>query len=273
MDIALVLGLITGFGMLIIGYMIEGGSPAALFAISPIFIVVGGTLGAVMTQFRMRDVLGIPQKMKYALFDQGMDSSEIVDLLVSFSERARREGILSLESDFATKLSDPRYDPMLLKGTRLAIDGTETDLINDILENEIFFFENKKKHDASLFEAAGGYSPTMGIIGTVMGLVMVLGNLDKPDELGPAIAAAFIATLYGVSLANLVYLPIAGKIKNKAKQGVIQKQLIKEGIMAIQAGENPHLIREKLEIFCENYKGNKAAEAAKEKESQAGKKK
>jgi chemotaxis protein MotA len=251
MDIALILGLIMGFGMLLTGFSIEGGSIPSLVAISPMFVVFGGTLGAVMTQFPMHEVMTIPLKLKYALSALPSKDSELIETLVTLTEKARREGILSLENDLADRPDGPKYDPMLKKGARLAVDGIEPQIISEILENEIFIFEHKRKNDAAVFEAAGGYSPTMGIIGTVMGLVMVLGNMDKPSELGGAIAAAFIATLYGVAFANLVYLPIAGKIKFKAKREALQKQLIKEGIMSIQAGENSRILREKLEIFSD----------------------
>lgn len=252
MDIALILGLIMGFGMLLTGFMMEGGAFASLIAISPMFIVFGGTLGAVLTQFPLSEVLTLPLKIKYALGSLSSKDSDLIDTLVALTEKARREGILSLENDLADRPDGPKYDQMLKKGARLAVDGIEPQIISEILENEIFIFEHKKKNDAAVFEAAGGYSPTMGIIGTVMGLIQVLGNMADPSELGPAVAMAFIATLYGVSFANLVYLPIAGKIKFKAKREALQKQLIKEGIMSIQAGENSRILREKLEIFCED---------------------
>jgi chemotaxis protein MotA len=263
MDIALVLGLVFGFGGLLGGFVLEGGHIGSLFLFSPIVIVGGGTLGACLIQFRLGDVLKIPSTVAYAAFGTEPDPNKLIELLVGFAEKARREGILSLESEINDNFKNSDVDPMLIKGAKLAIDGTETEVLSDILENEIYFYEQEKKEGAAIFEAAGGYSPTMGVIGTVMGLVHVLGNLSDPGKLGPAIAAAFVATLYGVALANVIYLPLAGKIKNKAKREALMKQLIREGIMSIQAGENPRIIREKLDIFVESDKRTPIVEESK----------
>jgi chemotaxis protein MotA len=169
--------------------------------------------------------------------------------MVTIAEKARREGVLSLEADIQGELSDKKYDPMLRKGLRLTVDGSEPELIKHMLENEITFYENHQKKNAGMFEAAGGFAPTMGIIGTVMGLISVLGNLSNPDELGPSVAMAFVATLWGLGSANLFWLPIGAKIKLKTKLEVVQKEVIVEGVMSIQAGENPRTLKEKLEVF------------------------
>ena len=255
MDIATPLGIVLGFGLLLAAFVLEGGTLAALIGISPAMIVFGGTLGAVTVSFTLKEVFSIPGLIMNAMMlAKGNDASlkQLIDVMVNIAEKARREGVLSLESDIQGELSDKKYDPMLRKGLRLTVDGSEPELIKHMLENEITFYEDRQKKDASIFEAAGGFSPTMGIIGTVMGLIKVLGSLSDPSQLGPAVALAFIATLYGVGFANLFWLPIAGKLKLKTKQEVVQKELIVEGVMSIQAGENPRTLREKLEVFLVN---------------------
>jgi chemotaxis protein MotA len=154
-----------------------------------------------------------------------------------------------------------KFDPMLKEGIKMVVDGTDAELVKNMYENELYINDQLKKNEASMFEAAGGYSPTMGIIGTVMGLVHVLGNLSSPEELSKSIAGAFIATLYGVCFANLVYLPMASKLKQKAKQAAFEKQLIMEGVMSIQAGENPSIIRRKLQTFKTDHRNMKKSTA------------
>jgi len=257
MDIATGLGIFLGFGMLLFGYVIEEGSIPALLAISPVFIVFGGTLGACMCQHTMKEILSIPRYISEAMtLPKGNDAAlkQLIETLVNLAEKARREGVLSLESDIQGELSSKKYDPSLRKGLRLMVDGSEPELIKHMLENEIIIYEAKKKREAGIFDAAGGYSPTMGIIGTVMGLIKVLGSLSDPSQLAPAVAMAFIATLYGVSFANLVYLPLGGKLKGKLASEVLQKELTIEGVMSIQAGENPRILREKLEVFLSEKK-------------------
>jgi chemotaxis protein MotA len=252
MDIATILGIIIGYGMLLTAFILEGGKLPALVGVSPALIVFGGTLGALTVQYTLKEIFSIPKLiMDAAMLAKGNESSlkNLIDVMVNIAEKARREGVLSLESDIQGELSDKKYDPMLRKGLRLTVDGSEPELIKHMLENEIFFYEEQQKKNASIFESAGGYSPTLGIIGTVMGLINVLGSLSNPDELGPAVALAFIATLYGISTANLVFLPIAGKLKLKMKLEIVQKELIIEGVMSIQAGENPRTLKEKLEVF------------------------
>jgi len=257
MDPSVGVGIFLGFGMVLAGYIIEDGSLPALIAISPMFIVFGGTSGACITQFSIKEFFGVPRYIMEALqLPKGNEAAlrNLIDVLVGLAEKARREGVLSLESDIQGELSDKKYDPSLRKGLRLMVDGSEPELIKHMLENEITIYEETKKREASIFEAAGGFSPTMGIIGTVMGLIKVLGNLSDPSQLAPAVAMAFIATLYGISFANLVFLPIGNKLKGKLKQEILQKELTIEGVMSIQAGENPRILKEKLEVFLANKK-------------------
>lgn len=188
MDPATGLGIIIGFGMLLTGYILEDGSIPALLAVSPVIIVFGGTLGAITCQYTFKEITNLPKFMAEAMqLPKGNDSAlkKLIETLVNLAEKARREGVLSLESDIQGELSDKKYDPCLRKGLRLMVDGSEPELIKHMLENEIIIYEAKKKREASVFDAAGGYSPTMGIIGTVMGLIKVLGSLSDPANWPP----------------------------------------------------------------------------------------
>lgn len=248
MDLATLLGLIIGFSMLIGGFVLEGGHVGSLFLISPAVIVFGGTIGAVMVSYSMKDVKKIPKLFMETFRTRKNNEDELIEYFGKLAEMARKEGLLSLES-FVDEDKNTSLDPMLKEGIKMVIDGTDGELIKNMFENEIYIKEQMRKSEASMFEAAGGFSPTMGIIGTVMGLVHVLGNLSAPAELSKSIAAAFIATLYGVTFANIVYLPIASKIKQRAKQEVLEKQLIMEGVLSVQTGENPSILRRKLATF------------------------
>lgn len=248
MDLATLLGLIIGFAMLIGGFVLEGGHIGSLFLLPPALIVFGGTLGAVMISFDMSDIKKLPNLFIETFKTHKNSEDELIDYFVKIAETARKEGLLSLET-FIDEDKNNTFDPMLKEGVKMVIDGTDGELIKNMFENEMYVKEQIRKIDASMFEAAGGYSPTMGIIGTVMGLIHVLGNLSSPEELSKSIAGAFIATLYGVAFANVVYLPLASKIKQKAKQESLEKQLIMEGILSIQTGENPSILRRKLGTF------------------------
>jgi chemotaxis protein MotA len=170
------------------------------------------------------------------------------------SEKARREGLLILETDVQGELTDERYDPLIRKGVSLVVDGTDPELIRTILEQEIYGFEERRKREAAIFEAAGGFSPTMGIIGTILGLVQVMTRLKDPSTLGPSIALAFLATLYGIALANLVWLPVANKLKLKMRIQRTKKEMIVGGVLSLQNGDNPRVVRERLAGFLEEDK-------------------
>jgi chemotaxis protein MotA len=174
-------------------------------------------------------------------------SQDLIIEIISFAEKARREGILVLEDEV-----DKLEDPFEAKGLKMMVDGVDPELLRNIMEKDIEQFEERKKYEASVFDAAGGFSPTFGIIGTVMGLVLVLGSLGgSAADLGHSIGAAFIATLYGIAFANVFWLPIGLKLKKKLKEEVLRLEMILEGIMAIQAGENPSLIKERLSAYLE----------------------
>ncbi len=244
MDITSVFGIIFGLVALIGGFMTEEGNPGSLVSFSAAIIVFGGTFGATAASFKLEDVKTIPTLIKIVMTTRKFEVNDLIVTLVGFAEKARREGLLCLERETASI-----DDDFLRQGIQLVVDGTDPALVRDILETQIDFMDQRHKIGADIFESAGGYSPTMGIIGTVMGLVQVLGNLSEPDKLGGAIASAFIATLYGVCSANVIWLPIGHKLKLKSKQERFMKEVALEGILSIQAGDNPSIVGEKLRAF------------------------
>lgn len=258
MDLSTIIGLILGFGMLIGGFMLEGGHFTSLLEPTAAMIVFGGTAGATMVSFSMDDIKQVGALFKITFREKKFAVDELITALCGFAEKARREGLLSLERETANI-----DDDFLRQGIQLVVDGTDPALVRDILETQIDFTDQRHRIGADIFEAAGGYSPTMGIIGTVMGLVHVLSNLADPEKLGPSIAVAFIATLYGVAFANVAWLPIGHKLKLKSKQERFMREIALEGILSIQAGDNPSIVREKLRAFL-SEKVRKEAGPAKE---------
>jgi chemotaxis protein MotA len=255
-DTSIMLGMGIGFGGLVFGFILEGGRPAALIGVSAFIMIVTGTFGAVIVSFGIKPFMSIPRLFKDAMKTALGPSKELVQLLYNFAEKARREGLLSLEDDI-----DKLGDEFLKKGIRLVVDGVDPEIVRNTLENDIMLFEHRKKEEAEVLFQAGGFSPTMGIVGTVMGLVLVLSNLGgDAGALGHSIATAFIATLYGIAFANLIWLPVANKLKVKMREEILARELILTGILSIQAGENPSLIKDKLgayveeEIFIEEKK-------------------
>lgn len=261
MDLATLLGLLIGFGGLIGGFLWEGGNLGMLWVKTAAMIVFGGTIGVTILSFTMEELKTLPYFCKIVFSQSQINYMEVLDRLVETADKARREGLLSLES----QLSDID-NKFLSRGLQLVIDGTDPDLTRNMLEMEIEAFENKEKVGYDVFMAAGGFAPTMGIIGTVMGLVHVLSNIAAPDQLAGAIAVAFLATLYGIGTANAICIPFANKIKLKTSKSVLLMELILEGILSIQAGENPRVIKEKLMTFLPPESRETAAEAEQERQ-------
>ncbi|MFS0836321.1 flagellar motor protein [Paenibacillus sp. 1P03SA] len=252
MDLATLLGLILGLGALIGGYMWDGGHLTSLLVPSAMLIVFGGTFGAVAVSFPVATLKKIPKALGIAFKQTQRDTTATIDEIVDMASIARREGVLALE-----QRAQEHPNPFLRDGLMMVVDGTDPELTRQILELEMDSIEHRNDGMSKMFEAAGGYSPTMGIIGTVLGLIHVLGNLSDPSTLGPAIAVAFSATLYGVMFANVVYLPIGNKIKLRGKEQISEMELMLEGILALQAGENPQLIRKKLASFVHEKSADK----------------
>jgi chemotaxis protein MotA len=256
LELSTLIGLGIGVGALIVGFMIEGGNLLAFIHPSAILIIIGGTIGATMVSFGLKEVLRIPKLFMDTMRPAKRITPGFADILIEYAEKSRRDGILSLE-----EVVDNLEDKFLKKGMQLVIDGCDPDTIISMLENDIYVFETKKKEEAAIFDEAGGFSPTFGIIGTVMGLILVLERVGgDPTTLGPAIAVAFVATFWGISLANLLWLPIRNKLKGKIKEEKMFMELVMIAVLSIQNGENPTVLRRKIE----NYFG-KDIEALKDK--------
>lgn len=252
MDLTTIVGLAVGIGALLVAVIMDGGHLSSLLSPSAMVMIGGGTLGATAIGFTVEELKTVPALLRIAFQEESYDISRLISTLVNFAEKARREGLLALEEDLSTI-----EDKFLKKGMQLVIDGTDAELVRSIMETELAFIQERHHKGASIFEAAGGYAPTMGIIGTVMGLVHVLGNLTDTESLGPSIATAFIATLYGIFSANILFLPIAGKLKNRSAHQVLVYEVTLEGILSVQAGDNPRIVEEKLEAFLAPTKRKK----------------
>lgn len=237
-------GVLAGFVALIGGFLWEGGHWQGLFDKTALLIVFGGTFAATAASYPWSRLKKIPQALKLAFRTKEEDPHQLMEDMIRFAHLARREGVLALESEAAEHPNE-----FLRNGLQMVVDGTDPELNRQILEMQIDAVEQQLENEAKIFDSAAGYAPTMGIIGTVMGLIHVLGNLSDPSALGPAIAVAFTATLYGVASANIIYLPIATKIRFRCAEKVHILELMLEGILAIQAGENPNLIQKKLTSF------------------------
>lgn len=244
MDVATIGGLILGVTAVTVGFVLEGGHLSSVFQFPALTIVIGGTIGASMVTTSFSTLKRIPNYMRIALFGKSQEPMETIDRIVKMAERARREGVLGLEKDV-----EAIKDPFFKKAMQLVIDGTEVTVLNNVLETELANVEERHKAGIVLFNKMGGFSPTLGIIGTVLGLIHTLANTDDASKMATSIAAAFIATLWGVGLANLFYLPIADKLKYRHDEEMVSFGLIMEGAIAIQSGDNPRVIRSKLLSF------------------------
>ncbi|WP_281882958.1 flagellar motor protein [Paenibacillus sp. YYML68] len=246
MDLITIIGIVVGIGALTVGYMMDGGHLSGLFVPSALIIIFGGTIGAVLVSFPLKQVKQLGSAVQMAFLDKQTDPLDTIDEFYNMTLTARREGVLALED---TAQEHP--NAFIRDGLQLVVDGTDPEQLREILELEIEAVERKHEGWAKMFEAAGGYAPTMGILGTVLGLIHVLGNLEDPSKLGPAIAVAFTATLYGVGSANLLFLPIASKIKSRSAEHVLHYELMLEGLLSLQAGVNPVIIKKKLLAYVQ----------------------
>jgi chemotaxis protein MotA len=208
---------------------------------------------------QMGKVLGVAFRVEHS------SERDLVSLFVKLADRARREGLLALESEAAQI-----EDHAIQKGVMLVVDGTDPELVREIMESDVAAMSERHEGKYAMFEAAGGYAPTMGIIGTVMGLVNVLSHLENPEELGHLIAGAFIATLYGILFANVFFLSISQRLKQRNKEEVARRQLAVEGVLSVQAGDNPRVVREKLEAFLPMHERGEPSAAGAEAEAAAG---
>ncbi|MHB8140813.1 MAG: motility protein A [Vulcanimicrobiaceae bacterium] len=255
MDFATLAGLVLGFGAIFVAAYFGGTDPAVIFGRwEAIFLVVGGTFGATIVSFPWRTFsTGFILGLRTAFSDVDFHEREIVSTLVSFAEKARREGLLALENE-ATALDDD----FLRQGLQLVIDGRDTEIIRKVMETEVSYVQERGTKAEMVFTALGGYSPTLGIIGTVLGLIGMLKGLSAlgnttnvAGTIGVATAEAFVATFFGIMLANLLWLPLASRIKERFGQLLLVREIMIEGVLAIQAGDNPRLLEEKLLAFID----------------------
>ncbi|GAA2023280.1 MULTISPECIES: motility protein A [Nocardioides] len=241
-DAATAIGIGLGLVVIVTANVLEGGNPMSLLLLPPMLLVFGTTLLVTVAGGTMADAKGAVASLKRAFTGGDVKpAGDVVPAVVSLAEKARREGLLALE-DMVKDVDDP----FLVKGVTMAIDGTDPDEVRDILEAEVAAKRKADKQSAKFWADAGAYAPTIGIIGTVMGLVHVLENLASPEELGHLIAAAFVATLWGVMSANVLFLPLGNRLKRLGELEVARMEIVIEGVAAIQAGSNPRVIAAKL---------------------------
>lgn len=244
MDLATIIGLLVAWGAIVAALLMDGGQLKDLLIPSAFVIVVGGTIGATIVSFSFRQLMGLPAIIRNAFYAQDTDLRDIIDLMVDFARVARKQGILVLEA--AAGQIDNKF---LRTGIQLVVDGVPSEMVREILETEIVSLQERHKVGENIFSTMGGFAPTLGIIGTVMGLIHMLSSLDQPGKMGPAIASAFVATLYGVALANLVFLPISSKLKARTADEIIAYDMMVEGILSIQAGDSPRMVEAKMLAF------------------------
>jgi chemotaxis protein MotA len=243
-DLATLGGIVLAFGGIVGGLIMEGGKLRDISQLTAAIIVLGGTCGAVMVSTPMAVLKGASRSLVHVVVDKSEPPAGVIDELIGYATLARKNGLVSLERD-AMEVQDP----FLRKALNLAVDGTDLQELRGMMQLEIELDENQAFAEARVFESAGGYSPTIGIIGAVLGLIQVMKNLANIEEVGHGIAVAFVATVYGVGLANLVLLPVATKIKARIESETALKELKLEGVVAIVEGLNPKLIRNKLEAY------------------------
>ncbi len=244
MDIGTLIGLVVGIGAVLVSVIMEGGHLGALVNPSAALIVFGGTLGATTVSVSLKQMINLPKITMRAFFTNLVDPNDAIQLLVSLAQKARREGVLSLEHEL-----ESLEDDFIRRGIQLVVDGSDPDVVREIMETEIAAMQERHNAGAQVYMTMGGFAPTLGIIGTVMGLIHMLGKLSDPGTMGPAIAAAFTATLYGVASANLVYLPLASKLQLRSKEESTIREMILEGILSLQAGGSPRALEDRLKAY------------------------
>ena len=244
MDIFAVVGCFLGIGLILLGQAMEGGNIGQLLQITAAFIVLGGTTGAIVLSFPPKTLASAIKMLKDVFFPPKSDFNALITEIGGFATKARKEGIIALEKE-AYNASDA----LLTLGLGAVADGTDPTLVREMMENQVSQLEQHVANAAKVFESFGGYSPTLGIIGAVMGLIQVMQNLSDPSKLGAGIAVAFVATIYGLFAANLVMIPLGTRIKFIYQNVFLYKNMIIEGVLSIQAGESPVLIERKLRSF------------------------
>ncbi len=244
MDIATILGVVIAIGSILGGQALEGGHAGSIMQLTAFIIVIGGTIGACCVQNPLPVVIKAMGSLSLAIASPHHDVKGTIAQILDLANVSRKQGLLALES----KIKD-LHDPFFQKGVQLIVDGTDPKVVQEILEIEVEHHEEEGVIAAKVWEAAGGYAPTVGILGAVLGLIHVMENLADPSKLGGGIAVAFVATVYGVGAANLFFLPIANKIKLKLKEEAGMRTMMILGLVGLAQGENPRLLQEKLESY------------------------
>jgi chemotaxis protein MotA len=243
MDLATVVGLLAAFGLMVTAIM-QGSSLMVFFDIASITIVFGGTIGTTLVHFPFSDVMGAFRVARHAFFHKPLPPAETIEKLITYAGKARKEGILSLQS-----VMNEIEDEFFLKGLQMAVDGQEPEALKEMLEKEIEYVMERHEQGADIFATIGMYSPAMGMIGTLIGLVQMLQTMDDPSSIGPAMAVALLTTFYGAVIANVIANPMSGKLKLRSASEVLNKTLVTEGMKAILEGENPRLMEQRLHAF------------------------
>ena len=244
MDKISVFGLFLGVVAIVGGQVLEGGHVASLAQPTALLIVLGGTMGAVMLQSPYAIFIRGIRMVRWVWVHPAVDYPQVISQVSAWSHIARREGLLALENTM-----NQVKDDFVRKGLQLLVDGAEPERLREVMEVEINTFEEQMKLSARIWEAAGGYSPTIGIMGAVLGLIHVMENLTEPSKLGAGIAVAFVATIYGVGLANLVFLPMSNKLKAHINRLIVQREMIVDGLLGIANGDNPRIIESRLQGY------------------------
>ncbi len=243
MDIATLLGIISAFGLLVLA-IASGGGLSWFLDLPSALIVFGGVFGAVFIYYPIRDVFGAFKAIRHVFLKKQNSTSDVIANLVNMSRVSRKEGLLALE-----KMAEKINDPFFVKAAHLLVDRIDPEDIANILDTELEYIEERHRLSAEIFTTMGNVAPAMGMTGTLIGLVQMLMKMDDPSTIGPAMSVALVTTFYGVILANLVFLPIAGKLKRLSTQELLDKQLIINGILSINSGDNPRILEQKLHSF------------------------
>ncbi len=242
-DISTLIGIVVAFGLVIISILL-GGDGTWFINYPSVMIVLGGTMGATLLSYPLSEVLSVFKVAKNVFLHRPQIPSQLIPLIARFAKKARREGILSFES-----LLKDIDDPFLVKGIQMAIDGMESSSIEDVMTTEIQYLEERHRLGSEIFTTMGTFAPAVGMLGTIIGLVQMLMQLEDPSQIGAPMAVALLTTFYGTLLANLLFLPVAGKLKTRSKQEILVKQMVLEGVISIQSGDNHHIVEQKLKAF------------------------
>ncbi len=243
MDIATLIGLISGIS-LILWAMTSNASLSSFIDYPSVAIVVGGAIAATLIATPLKGVLGIGKVVKKTIFNKPPDINSLIQDLVRYAEVARRDGILALEG-----VISEASDPFIVSGIQMAVDGTDPELVEQMLNSELDAISQRHSDGKTLFDTLGRYAPAFGMIGTLVGLIVMLKNMDDPSAIGPGMAVALLTTMYGALVANLVALPLADKLGTRSAEEMLQKEIVIKGIMSIQAGDNPRIVEQKLKTF------------------------